>query len=674
MEEESDLLDEIDCQLQQNLEDEVVQEIVKTGTDLRQYSKQIEKELKQVENKSIKDYVKESQNIASLHNQIAACDNILERMESMLLTFQSDLGSISCEIMSLQQKSVAMSQRLHNRQGIRGQLSQFIDEMAVSESLMSHILDTPVTEKDFMVQLQLLSEKINFVKTQSFRDARSCQDVRGVLENLQLKAISKVRVYLLEQIYKFRKPMANYQVTQNTLLKYKFFYQFLMSNERHVAEEVLCEYVDTMSKIYYSYFKSYSSRLMKLQYEEVASKEDLMGVEEGNSRGGVSLFGHRAPLRTQGTLFSMGKRGDVLTSQLEDPAIVPHAVASQKYPFEALFRSEHYALVDNSCREYLFIKEFFLVTDSSAQDLFHQIMGRCLALLKRNLEGYVAECYDAIALFLCAQLVLRYLILSQKRGVPALAKYSDDLINVLQPRFKYVLELHIKSVRNFGTEKFNRVMRPHYITRRYAEFSSALIGLSETFPSELTKSMLVDVRELRDEVQCFMLKMASVFSKREEQNIFLINNYDMVLGVLMEWTREDSPEVESFQRLLNQQSYEYVKDILDPYFGEFMQFVLNAEELQTKGKVDQLRLQEGKAVALADYFSKNWKPALEALKKKVQGIFPSLERESVIHQLALSRIIEYHFRFQRLFPSVARDHLTNSHQILVEMKRYNPSF
>ncbi|KAG8240016.1 hypothetical protein J437_LFUL017751 [Ladona fulva] len=137
MEDEEDLLDEIDSHLQQNLEDDVVQEIVKTGTDLRQYSKQIELELKQVENKSIKDYVKESQNIASLHNQIAACDSILERMESMLLSFQSDLGSISSEIMSLQQKSVAMSQRLHNRQAIRGQISQFIDEMAVSEGLMS---------------------------------------------------------------------------------------------------------------------------------------------------------------------------------------------------------------------------------------------------------------------------------------------------------------------------------------------------------------------------------------------------------------------------------------------------------------------------------------------------------------------------------------------------------
>lgn len=59
------------------LEDETVQEVLQTGTDLRKYSRQIEKELKEIENKSIKDYIKESQNIASLHNQICACDDIL---------------------------------------------------------------------------------------------------------------------------------------------------------------------------------------------------------------------------------------------------------------------------------------------------------------------------------------------------------------------------------------------------------------------------------------------------------------------------------------------------------------------------------------------------------------------------------------------------------------------
>ncbi|KFM74812.1 Vacuolar protein sorting-associated protein 52-like protein, partial [Stegodyphus mimosarum] len=205
-------------------------------------------------------------------------------MEQMLRLFQSDLGSISKEILTLQQQSVSMNVRLKNRQAIRGELSQFVDDMIVQESLIQHILETPVTEKEFLEDLQILDHKIAFVKEQSFKDARCCQDVKDVLEKLKIKAISKIREYLLQKIYSFRKPMTNYQVPQNALLKYKFYYQFLMTHERDIARDVREEYLDTMSKILFSYFKMYTSRLMKLQFEEVADRDDLMGVEDTAKR------------------------------------------------------------------------------------------------------------------------------------------------------------------------------------------------------------------------------------------------------------------------------------------------------------------------------------------------------------------------------------------------------
>lgn len=119
------------------IEDDEVQEILKTGTDLRQYSAQIEKEFKEVENRSIEDYIKESQNIANLHNQIGNTSNILERMESMLMDIQDALNNISTEITTLQKKSVSMSVQLTNRQSVRAQLSQFIEDMAIPEEMIS---------------------------------------------------------------------------------------------------------------------------------------------------------------------------------------------------------------------------------------------------------------------------------------------------------------------------------------------------------------------------------------------------------------------------------------------------------------------------------------------------------------------------------------------------------
>lgn len=242
----------------------------------------------------------------------------------------------------------------------------------------------------------------------------------------------------MEQIYKFRKPMTNYQIPQNAMLKFKFFFEFILSNERIVAQEICNEYIDTMGKIYYSYFKSYSTRLAALKFEEAVSKDDLMGLEDTVTR---SIFSKTSSLKNKSTVFSIGDRGDVLNQQLEAPIIVPHAQQKIRYPYESLFRSEQYALVDNACREYLFVTEFFIVRGAQAQELFNQIMGKTMALLivsclairsiqsrflallipfQKNLETYVQDCYDTIALFLCIQLCLRYQLMCHKRCVPAL--------------------------------------------------------------------------------------------------------------------------------------------------------------------------------------------------------------------------------------------------------------
>ena len=45
--------------------------------------------------------------------------------------------------------------------------------------------------------------------------------------------------------------------------------------------------------------------------------------------------------------------------------------------------------------------------------------------------------------------------------------------------------------------------------------------------------MLKCLATLQNEVENFALRMAAEFPQRREQLVFLINNYDMMLGVLM---------------------------------------------------------------------------------------------------------------------------------------------
>ncbi|XP_033763726.1 vacuolar protein sorting-associated protein 52 homolog [Pecten maximus] len=670
-------LEEADVHIQRNLEDDIVKEALNTGVDLRQYSKQVEKELLDVENASIQDYIKESQNIASLHKQIAACDTILERMEQMLNCFQGDLSSISSEIQTLQEQSVTMNVKLKNRQAVRGELSQFVDEMVIPETMINHILDTQVTEREFLEHLHELNHKINFVKEQSFRDAKSCFDVRDILEKLKIKAIAKIREFLMQKIYSFRKPMSNYTIPQNAMLKFRFFNEFLMANERHVAKEVRDEYIDTMGKMYYSYFKGYLSRLMKLQFEEVAEREDLMGVEDTARR---SFFSTKPTLKNRSTVFTVGNRGNILGTDLEGPIIVPHAAqkSDTKYNFECLFRSIHFALMDNCCREYLFLVDFYMASGSASIDLFNSIIGKTLTLYLKQMEDYINDCYDSIAIFLSIHIVYRFHSIMQKRSVPALDRYWEALQQMMWPRFEYILDLNIQSVRDCDPQKFGHIdNRPHYITRRYAEFSAAIVGINQSFPNERVQRVL---EQLQTEVENFILKMAAEFPHRKEQLIFLINNYDMMLGVIMERTTEDSKESESFKELLTGRTSEFIEEVLSPHFGGLISFVKDCEVVLERGHTDSLKHEERRVQQIVRGFNNDWKRALEVINGDVMRAFTNFKNGTQILQGALTQLIQYYHRFQKVLSQgpfrnmTIRNELINIHHVMVEVKKYKPTF
>ncbi|XP_062265564.1 vacuolar protein sorting-associated protein 52 homolog [Platichthys flesus] len=671
------ILDEVDIHIQANLEDDLVKEALKTGVDLRQYSKQVEAELQRIEQASIKDYIKESQNIALLHNQITACDSILERMEGMLSGFQSDLSSISSEIQTLQQQSVSMNVRLKNRQAVRSHLSQLVDELVVPGAMISTILESPVTEQEFLEQLHELNNKINFAKELSFRETLACSDIQDIVDRLKLKAVSKIREFILQKIYSFRKPMTNYQIPQNTLLKYRFFYQFLLANERTVAKEIRDEYVDTMSKIYFSYFKSYSGRLLKVQYEEVADKDDLMGVEDTAKKG----FFSKPSLKSRNTIFTVGQRGAILSpGELEGPILVPHTAqrGDSRYPYETLFRSQHYALLDNGCREFLFLSDFFMVTGNSALDLFNSIMGKTLSTFLKSMSTYVSDCYDSIAVFLCIHIILRFRAITAKRSIPALDKYWEAVLELLWPRFELILEMNIHSIRNTDPQKLGVLdTRPHYITRRYAEFSSAIVSINQTFPNERTHTLL---GQLQVEVENFVLKMAAEFPSRRDQLIFLINNYDMMLGVLMERAADDSKEVEGFQQLLLARTQEFIEEILSPPFGGMIAFVKEAEGLMEKGQLDRLKNEEARITQLVRGFSSSWKQSVESMSQDVMRSFTNFKNGTSIIQGALTQLIQYYHGFHKVlnqstFRSLAvRSELINLHHLMVEVKKHKPNF
>ncbi|GAB4861175.1 Vacuolar protein sorting-associated protein 52 [Ancistrocladus abbreviatus] len=209
-------------ELEECKEDDVVANILSNGTKLRDYTKGVEINLRQVELDSIQDYIKESDNLVSLHDQIHDCDGVLSQMEALLSGFQTEIGSISSDIRALQEKSVDMDLKLKNRKVAESKLAKFVEDIIVPPWMIDVIVDGEVND-DYMRTLLLLSRKLKFVDGDHLiKTSEVLKDVQPELDRLRQKAALKVFRFFVQKLYVLRKPKTNIQILQQSvLLKYK---------------------------------------------------------------------------------------------------------------------------------------------------------------------------------------------------------------------------------------------------------------------------------------------------------------------------------------------------------------------------------------------------------------------------------------------------------------------
>lgn len=669
--------DIFETSIQENLEDQFVQQALNKGLDLKKYSKEVEKDLKSLEKRSIRDYYKEAHNIVHLHNQIRKCDTTLEVIESMLDGFQKNLCSISSEIQLLQQQSVNMNVKLKNRQAVRSELSQFIDEMVIPEAMINTIMEGQLTERSFIEYLHELNHKITFLYEKPPHEIKCFNEVHDIIYKLKVKAISKIHEFIIQKIYQFRKPMANYQVTQDLLLKSRFFYEFLTLHDKNVARTCRDEYINTLSKVYFSYFKEYSSKLAKLQIDEVADKDDLLGSEDKPK---TSIFSSKPSMRNRSTVFTLGNRLATIENEIDSSIIIPHASqkSEQKYTLENIFRSEQFALLDNASNEVLFISDFFMCKDKNAFDFFIAVLGKTFSLFHKNVENLANSSYDAIGIFLCINIIQRFEITAKQRHCLAILSYYENILDILWQRFETIMRAHLFSVSEIDTHKLHGLdIRPHYITRRYSEFSNSLLNINEILPNLKLNPILT---QLQIEVQNFILRLAAEFSQRKEQLISVINNYDLMLSVIAERVKEDNREAQGLKDLLNIRINDYVEEVLMPYFGNLICFVKECEIIIEKDNPSLLKPYESHVNSLVKGFSNDWKKSLELINQEIMRSFTNFKNGQAILQAALTQLIQYYHRFHKIMSHNSFKHLSartemlSIHHLMVEIKKHKPTF
>ena len=76
------------------------------------------------------------------------------------------------------------------------------------------------------------------------------------------------------------------------------------------------------------------------------------------------------------------------------------------------------------------------------------------------------------------QLVHAMRLAMQRRRIPVLDSLFDRVNMLLWPRLKVVFDAHLKSAEHASARRLGGVSKnPHYVTRRFAEFTASILTL-----------------------------------------------------------------------------------------------------------------------------------------------------------------------------------------------------
>merc|ERR1719174_709254 len=99
-----------------------------------------------------------------------------------------------------------MNVKLRNRKAVETQLSSFLEQIVIPPDLITAICDAEVNES-YLGHVLELNKKCVFAKSEFASQTKSAEDVAPELEKLRIKAISKIRDFLLTRIAALKKKM-----------------------------------------------------------------------------------------------------------------------------------------------------------------------------------------------------------------------------------------------------------------------------------------------------------------------------------------------------------------------------------------------------------------------------------------------------------------------------------
>ncbi|KAF2010425.1 Sac2 family protein [Aaosphaeria arxii CBS 175.79] len=500
---------------------------------------------------SVEEYDKEKDKFLDLHQSIVACDEVLKSVETYLTNFQSDLGAVSAEIESLQNRSIALNTKLENRKVVEKLLGPAVEDISISPAVVRKIAEGPIDEA-FVRALSELSARSKTIafKSKDQPDWKALADIQPLINDLTNKALERIRDYIVAQIKAIRSPSINAQIIQQqAFLQYKDLYAFLAKHQPELAQQIAQAYVYTMRWYYLNHFTRYRTALEKLKLH-VLDKYDVLGEDPSAKRSGA-LLGTARAVPSAYDAFSLGRRMDLLKSTSPN-ALTAYLAEEEKsaHYLEVPFRSFNLALIDNASFEYTFLSTYFSPSQNyhAISRTFTQIFEPTLALGQSLTRQLTDSTTDTLGILLSVRINQHLAFELQRRKVPAVENYINATNMLLWPRFQQILDLHCTSLSKLTASLPNKPSAassilsssssshaasstaPTPLTQRFANLIHGICALSSEAGDD--EPVSVSVGRLRNEYEAYLTKASKALSDQRKKERFLQNNYSLVVTIL----------------------------------------------------------------------------------------------------------------------------------------------
>ncbi|OLN95597.1 Vacuolar protein sorting-associated protein 52 B [Colletotrichum chlorophyti] len=487
------------------------------------------------------EYQKSKTQFEDLHRSIAACDGVLCSVETNLTSFRNDLATVSADIETLQSRSTALNVRLENRKAVEKAFGPVVEELSVSPSVVSKIAEGHIDEAWVKALAEVDKRATAYKKnTASSHNSKAWEDLGPLLERLTMKAIERIRDFIVAQIKALRSPHINAQIIQQqNFLKFKELYAFLHKHHSTLAEEISQAYMNTMRWYYANQFARYQKALEKVKLH-ILDRNDVLGHEETTRR--ATVLSTAKPAGPPHDAFNLGRRVDLLKTN--NQAAISSYLAEEDqttHYLEVPFRNFNLALIDNATAEYTFLASYFSppLTLAAVGRQFNYIFEPTFALGQTLTRALITDTYDALGVLLCIRINQHLAFELQRRKVPAVDGYINMTTMLLWPKLQVVMDHHCESVRQLtnslptkprSADQNKLSAAPHLITQRFGQILQGILALSTEAGDD--EPVVTSLRRLRSEAEAFLTRYSQMFGDKRKRERFLFNNYSLISTII----------------------------------------------------------------------------------------------------------------------------------------------